>query len=93
MAVSYNTLDLAGSMPATYSRSTSSRRAWRKVLQQLAEKLRAEYMEGKAAVAVGTKWTVVEATTAEAAAAETAVASNSRVMESALVHPNQDIDH
>ena len=43
-------------MPASYSRSTSSRRARRKVLQQLAEELRAEYMEGKAAVAVGTRW-------------------------------------
>ena len=44
-----------GSMPASYSRSTSSRRAWRKVLQQLAEELRAEYMEGKTAATVGTR--------------------------------------
>ena len=43
-------------MPASHSRSTSSRRAQRKVLQQLAEELRAEYMEGKAAAAVGTRW-------------------------------------
>ena len=41
-----------GSMPASYSRSISSRIARRKVPQQLAEKLRAEYMEGKGAAAV-----------------------------------------
>ena len=60
-----------GSMPASYSRSTSSRRARRKVLQQLAEELRAEYMEGKAAAAVGTRWAAVETTTAAAADTET----------------------
>ena len=49
-------------MPASYSRSTSSRRAQRKVLQQLAEELRAEYMEGKEAAAVGTRWAAAEAT-------------------------------
>ena len=58
-----------GSMPASYSRSTSSRRAWRKVLQQLIE-LRAEYMEGKGAAAVGTRWAVVEETTTAAADTE-----------------------
>ena len=36
-----------GSMPASYSRSTSSRRAWKNILQKLAEELRAEYMQGK----------------------------------------------
>ena len=58
-----------GSMPTSYSRSTSSRRAQRKVLQQLSEELRAEYMEGKAAV--GTRWAAVEATTAAAADTDT----------------------
>ena len=58
-----------GSMSASYSRNTSSRRARRKVLQQLAEELRAEYMEGKGAAAVGTRWAAAEATTAAAAAA------------------------
>ena len=41
-------------MPISYSRSSSSRRAQRKVLQQLAEELRAEYMEGK-----GDSWHMV----------------------------------
>ena len=45
-----------GLMPTSYSWSISSRRARRKVLQQLTEELRAEYMEGKAAAAVGTRW-------------------------------------
>ena len=57
-----------GSMPTSYSRSTSSRRGWRKFLQQLAEELRAEYMEWKGAAAV-------EATTAAAAAEATTVAA------------------
>ena len=54
-------------MPASYSRSSSSRRARRKVLQQLTEELRAEYMEGKQAAAGGTRWAAAEATTAAAA--------------------------
>ena len=57
-------------MPASYSRSTRSRRAWRKVLQQLAEELRVEYMEGKEAAAVGTRWAAAVATTAAAADTE-----------------------
>ena len=56
-------------MPASYSRSISSRRAQRKVLQQLAEELRAEYMEGKGVTPVGTRWPAAEATTTAAAAA------------------------
>ena len=71
VAVFYNILDLAGSMPASYSRSTSSRRARRKVLQQLAEEVRAEYMEGKAAATVGTRWAAAEPITAAAADTET----------------------
>ena len=59
-----------GSMSASYSRSSSSRRAWRKVLQQLAEELRAEYMEGKGAPAGNTRWAAAEATTATAADTE-----------------------
>ena len=55
-----------GSMPASYSRSTSSRRAQRKVLQQLAEELKAEYMEGKGTASVRTR-SAAEATTAAAA--------------------------
>ena len=53
-------------MPASYSWSTSSRRARRKVLQQLAEEVRAEYMEGKEAAAGGTRWVAEEATAAAA---------------------------
>ena len=56
-----------GSMPASYSRSTSSRRDWRKE----AEELRAEYMEGKADAAVGTWWAAAEATTLAAADTDT----------------------
>ena len=43
----------------------------REVLQQLAEELRAEYMEGKGAAAVDTRWAVVEANTTTAADMET----------------------
>ena len=47
-----------GSMPVSYLRSTSSKlsKGRRKVLQQLAEELRAEYLERKGAVAGGTRW-------------------------------------
>ena len=62
-----------GSMSTSFSRSSSSRRARRKVLQQLAEELREEYMEGKGAAAVGTRWAATEATTAAAAADTEAV--------------------
>ena len=71
VAVFYNILDLPGINAASYSRSTSSRRARSKVLQQLAEELRAEYLEGKAAATVGTRWAAAEATTAAAADTET----------------------
>ena len=60
-----------GLMPTSYSWSISSRRARRKVLQQLTEELRAEYMVGKAAAAVGTRWVAVEATTAAAVDTDT----------------------
>ena len=59
-----------GSMPASYSRSSSSRRARRKVLQHLTEELREEYMEGKGATAVGTRWPAAEPTIAAAADTE-----------------------
>ena len=59
-----------GSMPASHSRSTSSRKAWMKVLLQLVEEMSTEYIEGKAAAAVGTRWAAAEAT-ATAADTET----------------------
>ena len=65
-------------MPASYSRSTSSKRACRKVLQQLSEELRAEYMEGKVAAAVSTRWAAAEATTAAAADMDTEAVSVQR---------------
>ena len=58
-------------MLATHSRSTSSRIDRKKVLQQLADELRAEYMEGKAAAAVSTRWAAAEATTAAEADTDT----------------------
>ena len=60
-----------GSMPTSYSRSTSSKRARRKVLRQLTEELREEYIEGKGATAVGTMWAAAEPTTAAAADTDT----------------------
>ena len=70
-------------MPTSYSRSApAAGEPWRKVLQQLAEELRAEYMEGKGAVAVGTRWAAMEATTAAAAAAAAAAAQNRRQCQS-----------
>ena len=65
--VVYNILDLAGiNARILFKECTSSRRARREVLQQLAEELRAEYIEGKGTVAVGTRWAAVEAPTAAA---------------------------
>ena len=57
VAVFYNILDLAGiNVCILFKQCTSSRRARRKVLQQLAAELRAEYLEGKGAVADGTRY-------------------------------------
>ena len=65
-----------GTMSASHSRSTSSRRARRKVLQQPIEELRAEYMEGKGAAAVRRGWAAAEPTTATTADTETDAVSS-----------------
>ena len=68
MAVFYNILNLAGiNARISFKEHEQQGRARRKVLQQLAEELRAEYMEGKAAAAVGTRWAAAKATTAASA--------------------------
>ena len=70
VAVFYNILNLPGiNARILFKECTSSRRARRKSLQQLAEELRAEYMEEKGASAVATRWAAEEAAEATTAAA------------------------
>ena len=72
VAVFYNILDLAGIRGhIAFKECTSSRRAQRKFLQQLSEELRAEYIKGKGATAVGPMWTAAKAATAAAADMDT----------------------